>query len=748
VSAISRALTLGVAAAAAARGLPAQGAGASVVRGVELFQLMSREPLARTTGTTRLQWLPVGMGYLESELDSAGGRAFYKVNPATGARAPLFDPVTTARIASEYARLTGRAAKGLPFNDFTFEWGTRAIQFAAGGDRFLYELERRELRRLLLPKQTGPLDPGTSAPGVFSPNFNYYAFIRDYDNLFLCDTRTGQEQRLTTGTSEDNLVGFLDAGPWFVWSPDSRRIAYLKADQRGIYKYPILRSLDRQAAVEFFRYPFTTDSNPALELNVVDIDTKQVTRIASSTEVMPFIRDLTWLSDGSELTFQLVNQWESRLELKAADPKTGQARTLLVDDDSTYLNPLHNFRQLKDGKRFTWSSERTGWRHIYLYDLEGKLLKQLTSGEWETAEIATIDKAGGCVYFSAYANLGMDRQFLRVKLDGTGLARLTPEDGYHGVSMDPGAKYYTDDFSSLKTPRTVTLHGNDGRLIRPLAATNVERVAQLGLTAPELLTLKAADGTTEVNGLLFKPADFDPGKRYPVIVSVYGGPHSKQNRNTYETTDFRARMAQLGFLVVEFDVRGTPYRGKRFQGGNYLKLGQVDVDDQAAAMRQLAARPYVDSTRVGVTGISHGGYMTLMMVLRYPDVFQVGAAGAPLTDVSNGPRQYIGRFMRTPQANPDGYAKANVLAYAGNLKGRLLIYHGTNDRNAVLTNTMQLVRKFVELGKPVDMMIYPDGVHVLQGRDGVHGMKTMISYFLEHLKPEGWQRSLAALWSP
>ncbi len=714
-------------------------------RGKELFELMLRERLAPTVGTTQVTWLPGSPGYLESDGDSAAGRTFYRVEPATGKRTLLWSDATRAKITSEYARLSGAGGNRIPFTEFTFERNGGMIHFMVGADHFLFDFGRGEMRRLLVPAKTGPLDLATQQAGVFSPDFNTYAFIRDYDNLYLCDTRTGKEERLTVGTSEDNLIGFLDAGPWYVWSPDSKRIAYLKAEQAN-YKYPLLRDLDRRATVDYFRYPFTTDPNPVLELHIVDVATKADVKVLRGTEEQPYIRDITWLDDGSEVTFQLVNQWESRLDLEAADRSTGLIRTLLVDEDSTFLNPIHNFRQLKDGNRFTWSSERTGWRHIYLYDRSGKVLKQLTNGDWDTGEIAAIDETAGWVYFSGAIRLGLERHFFRVKLDGSALTDLTPESGVHEVTLDPSTRFFTDHFSSLATAPVVTLRSAEGRSVRVLATTNTDRVTQLHLAPPELLTVKASDNVTDMHGMLFKPADFDPAKRYPLIVYVYGGPHTKSIRNRYETTDFRAALAQLGFLVAEFDGRGTLDRGKRFQAGSYLRLGQADVDDQAAGVRQLRMRSYLDSTRVGVTGISHGGFMTLMMMLRYPDVYQVGAAGAPLTDVRNGPRQYIGRIMRTPQANPEGYAKADILTLAPNLKGRLLLYHGTNDHNAVLGNTMQLARKLIDAGRPVDMMIYPGGAHVLEGLDAWHGIKTMLSYFLEHLRPEGWERTRAALW--
>ena len=716
-------------------------------RGAELFQLMGREVLTRTTGTTRLQWLPGG-GYLESASDSvAGGRVFFRVDPATQKRSRLFDDKVTGRLLAEYARVTGTESKALPFSVFTWERGGTAIGWGGAAGSFVYDLEKGTLKSLKTPAKTGPLDLATPSPGTWSPDFTRYTFIRDYDNLWLFDPATGAEEQLVKGTSEDNLVGFLGAGAWYVWSPDSRRVAYLKVSQSGTL-YPITNSVPQHATVLWFKYPFTTDSTARMELWVVDLESRRHLKLAESTVESPWIRDIEWLPGGNEVSWQLMNQWQSRLEVNASDVTTGTRRQLLVDADSTFLSEQHNFRILADGKRFLWSSERSGWRHLYLHDLAtGRELRQLTTGEWETDRVVAVDAAAGWVYFTARANNGLDYNLHRVKLDGTGLARLTPDDGVHNVSMDSTARYFTDDWSSLSKPRTVALRSSDGKLVREMASTSTDRVTQLGLQPPELLTLKAADGTTDINGVLFKPVGFDSTRKYPLIVQVYGGPHSKQVHDTWETTDLRARVAQLGFLVAEFDGRGTPQRGKKFGAGNYLKLGQTDIDDQAAAVRQLGRRPYVDSTRVGITGISHGGYNTLMAVLRYPEVFQVGVAIAPLTDLRNGPRQYTGWNMRTPEANPEGYAKGDPVALAPTLRSRLLIQHGTDDRNALLGNTMQFARKAIDAGRPLDMMIYPNGVHVFTGKDAAHGLKGMISYFLEHLKPEEWEKSRTAVWN-
>ncbi len=703
---------------------------------VALFGSILKGEVLGTTGVQAVRWLPGSLGYLD---EASGQDGFVAINPRTGARVSVFTAPVVAKLRAEFP------GSGLPFTRFEIERHGRAVRFESGGRPYLFATDSLVLHRLAVPAKVGPLDLATEEPGKYSPTWRHYAFIRDYDNLFLLDTETGAEEQIARGTSEDNLIGFLGAGPWFVWSPDGRRIAYLKADQRGFHQYPILRDLDRKATVERFRYPFTVDPDPPLELHVYDVGTKRDVVVAQGNPAMPFLRDLEWVPDGSELTYQVVSRFENRLELTGFDPRTGVTRTWLVDTSATYLDPPSNFRVLADG-RFLWSSEGSGWRHLAVYDRQGRKLRQLTSGEWVVSEVVGIDEKAGVVFFTGVTNLGLEQHLFRVRLDGTGLTQVTRDSGWHEVSLSPDQTAFVDRHSSLRTPPSVTMRAIDGTALRPMATSDPARLTALGLTPPELLTLRGADGVTPIQGILFRPADFDPAKRYPVIVSVYGGPHTKAIRDRFETTDFRAALAQLGFLVFEVDARGTLGRGKAFQSGNYLRMGQVDVDDQAAAVRQLGRRPYVDSTRIGVTGISHGGYLTLMMVLRYPDVFQVGVTGAPITDLRNGPRQYIGRIMRTPDANAEGYEKGDVLGLASTLRSRLLIFYGTNDHNAVVANTMQLARKLIDAGRPFDMAVYPNGDHVLGGADGIHGLKTTVSYFLEHLRPEGWEASRAALW--
>jgi len=716
-------------------------------RGYQLFELMGSSSLARTTGTTSVRWLPKGLGYLEKGVDSASGkRTFYRVDPEEGRRRPLFDEATLTRIGTAFNELTGVAVSGIPFRDFEFASNGEALRFERDGKKFVYWLERQRMLQLQIP-DVPPLALTLQAEGgTLSPDFETFIYIKDND-LHQVDARTGHQTPLTSAGQEAVTIGFLGSGDGFVTSPDSKKTAYIRADQRTSFRYPVADLGEMKEELEYVRYPFVGEPNPKITLHVVDLKSHERHTIADNKTGNGYIRDIVWRPDASEIFFQQVNRQLNRLQLKAAHPNTGEVRTVLVEEEQTFLDSPFNFRFIERGQHFLWSSERSGWRHLYVYDLEGNVVRQLTSGGWEVGEILHIVEQQQWIYFYGFTNRGLDRHLFRIKFGGTDLSRLTQSPGVHTISIDPAGSYYLDDFSSLESPRSVAIHQIDGRFIRSVASTNIDRVQDLGLRAPELRTIKAADGKTLLSGLMFKPVDFDPQKRYPLLVHVYGGTHSKENWNAYQTTAYLAREAQLGFIVWQLDARGTPFRGKAFQSANYLKLGQCEVDDQAEAVRQLSELPYIDGSRVGVTGLSHGGYMTLMMLLRHPEVFHVGVAGAPLTDLRFGPAQYIERVMRLPQENPEGYLQGSPTTHAKNLKGKLLVYHGTNDHNALLLNTTQFVQKLINAQRPVDMMIYPSGVHVLRGNNALHQYKTQISYFLTHLQPEGWAEALESVWS-
>jgi len=735
---------------------------AAQVRGKALYDLMGEENLVVTTGLTRVTWLPDGQGYLESETDPAtGAHVFYAVNPKNQKRSRLFGKDTVNGITSELNRLTGRSVTGIPFKRFSYQLDCKAMTFTFNDEEYLYYLKEKRMRRIKKPdieKQPGSEDLMRNMlrsqlwNGTLSPDFNYLAYVKNYD-IYIYNTETGREEQVTFGGSEEFQNGQpdwvypeelrqLDA---YWWSPDGKMIAYLQFDVREEYKYPIVHELKPESRLELQRYPKAGEENPTVKLFVVDIATKKSVEVETNSSGNVYIVRPVWLKDSSELTFRRLNRRQNKLELLSADPATGSVRTILVEEEDSFVRLHDDFILLEDGEHFLWSSERTGWRHLYLYDLQKGLVKQLTDGEWEVGGITAVDEEDEWVYFTGYTDHGFANHFYRVKLDGSDFTQLTEDKGSHRISIDPAGKYYLDNFSSLTVPPTVGLYESNGKFIRNTAQSNIDRIRELGLEEPEFVWVKAADGITDIYGVLFKPAGFNPAKTYPLVVSVYGGP-AKRVRNSYMTADSRARLAQLGFVVWELDGRGTLNRGKKFLAETYLKFGQADVDDQAAGVRQIAQRPYVDGSRVAMFGGSYGGYMTCMSLLRYPDVYTVGHAGSSVTDWRNYDSIYTERYMRTPQENPEGYDKGSALKYAQNLKGKLLLTHGSVDNNVHPGNTIQLIEELQRAGKQFDLMYYPEQRHGIRGFHRDHLTKLRISYFLKHLKPENWEESLHTVW--
>ena len=389
---------------------------------------------------------------------------------------------------------------------------------------------------------------------------------------------------------------------------------------------------------------------------------------------------------------------------------------------------------LPDHKHFLRTSERTGWREIYLYDLSGKLILQITKKKFPVQRIQAYDMENDWIYFTAYENRGMEQHLYRVKLNGSKLKKLTEKPGTHRISVSPGGKYFSDRYSSFDNPTEFNIHRCDGSFIKQLGKTEItDAFKELNLQKPEHFVFKSADGKYDLDGLLYKPADFDETKKYPVIYSVYCGPATKEISNSYYDLDGRQILAQLGFLVVRIDNRGLLRRGKEFESSSYGKLGQTDVDDLVASIKYLSSRAYVDTSRVGITGGSYGGYMSIMALLKAPEHFHVGVAGSPGVDWRNYDTIYTERYMGIPQYNADGYEKGNPLNYVDHLKGKLLIQHGAVDDNVHPTHVMQLVNALLEAGKNFDWFIYPGQAHGIRFRQA---SQKRMAFFMKHLKPE------------
>ena len=703
--------------------------------GKALYDKLQRE--LRGAGGPRPGGGPEGFAWTPDGKGSYGFEAgtFKRTDLRTGLKTPLFDD---AKLLAAVNAATGRQEVKLFFDRFDYADGGRKIVFRAFNKVFIFDLASSRLQSFE-PERTIVGVRGRTYGDILSPDLRYRAFTRNF-NLYVKDM-AGNETALTADGNEGLRNGFPDyvyaeefnQYQAFWWSPDSKKIAFMQFDENPVAKYPIVDEVSALPRYELQYYPLPGANIPIVRLFIADIATKNLVRVETGDDLDVYLLRGQWTNDSREFTYQRLNRLQNRIELLAADPASGKSRLLLADTDPCYIDEKTDLIFLKDNLRFLWTSERSGWREIYLYDLAGNLLKQLTDAKLPVRSIQGVDEARGRIYFSGYEENGTETHLYRVNLDGAAVVRMTKEPGSHSADFSPTFDYYNDSFSAFDQPLRTTLFQADGRQIKVLRPGNPSKeFLDLKLIKPAHFLFKSADGKYDLDGLLYFPAHFDPNDKYPLILSVYGGPGSKGVTNKYVMNDRNQALAQLGFLVGVCDYRGVAGRGKAFQNLHYLKLGQVELEDHVAFVKALGQRPYVDAGRVGVFGGSYGGYLTCICLLKAPDVFHVGVATASVTDWKNYDAIYTERYMRRPQDNAEGYEKGSCLTYARNLKGRLYLLHGTVDDNVHPVNALQLIRALIDENKRFDLMMYPESRH---GIRAPHAGETRAEYFIEHLKP-------------
>jgi dipeptidyl-peptidase-4 len=546
------------------------------------------------------------------------------------------------------------------------------------------------------------------------------------------------ERRIKYGTASWVYGEELDQVTAMWWSPRGDRIGYYRFDESGVPDYYLqLGQTGLQSVMDVEAYPKAGVPNPVVELFVYDLASRTSVRMDvrdglpfSDSVVGHYVYSVGWSPDGDEITFNRTNRRQNVMEFTACSPTTGACRAVVREEWPTgWVENSPAMRYLADGKRFIWASERTGFRNLYLYDLSGKLLATLTQHPFEVASIVAVDEKAGAVWYLARSGDNhMKLQLHRVGLDGKGERRLTDPAFTHSVSLAPGGRYIVDVAQAHDRAPVTRLLDARGDVVAELAASDLTAFDSLGLEKVELFSFTAADGLTELHGLLHRPSDFDPARKYPLLVSVYAGPATNGARETFTLP---SPLTEYGFLVATLDSRSAGGRGKRFLDAIYQKLGTVEVDDQAAGVRALARRPYVDATRVGVFGTSYGGYASAMALVRHPDVFFAASASSPVTDWRHYDTIYTERYMWTPQENTAGYDAGSVMTYADRLRGRLMLYYGTADNNVHPNNAMQLIAALQAAGKSFDVQVGPDRGHTAINQD------RMMEFFIEHLVLRG-----------
>ena len=688
----------------------------------------------------------------------------------------------------QYQKVAQESRDAVKTGALTVNWKDgKTFEYARDGKRYAFDVISRTATEIPGPPAAegsgrggrggrggGGPERGRQFDSAESPDKKYRAIYRDADrNLYVVDVTANAETAVTTdGSREEGKKIKNGTGSWVYgeelgqrtamwWSPDSSKLAYYRFDESKVRDYRLqMKQTQLYGDIDVEAYPKAGFDNPSVELFVYDVATKKSTRVDvrdgkpfSNDVVGHYVYRVNWSPDGKELLFHRTNRRQNILEFAAADPASGSVRVIVREEWPTgWVENSPGLTWLQDGKRFIWESERNGWSNFYLYDISGKLLTPLTTHTtFEIGGPIKLDEQANVLFYTARSGEShLKMQLHRVGLDGKGEKRLTDPAFHHTIGgcmalpaaapaapaapappspcgISPDNKYFVDVYQTHDTaPTTRVADAATGKPVAEVAQSDLTKFNQLGLKKAEMFTYKSADGSTTLRGLIQFPSTFDPSKKYPSLVSVYGGPASASNtaRETFVTP---SALTEYGFLVINLDSRAAPGMGKKTLDHIYMKLGQVEIDDMAAGVKALWERPYFDKARVGMYGTSYGGYSSVMSLLRHPDVYAAAVASSPVTAWQHYDTIYTERYMWIPQENKDGYEKGSAMPLAKNLKGRLMIYYGTADNNVHPSNAMQLIDALLKAGKSFDVQVGPDLGHtgVNQGR--------MMEFFIENL---------------
>lgn len=572
-----------------------------------------------------------------------------------------------------------------------------------------------------------------------SPDGKWNAVYREGNVWLESIAEPDNKQQLTTTGSEFHRFGTccwvygeeLNQKDAMWWSPDSRKLAWYEVDEAGMKDYHLtVANEELYTTVKTVRYPKAGERNPEVSLWVYDLAAKAARKVSIPGEPMQYLYNVRYTPGGKELLVNRTGRRQNVLDVLAIDLETLAVRTVLTETQDTWQENSPGMQFLSDGERFIWETEANGFRHFQLRHLDGRLLNPLSEvANYPCNRIELVDEAAGYCYYSAFsASNPYNTQLHRVRLDGSDHRQLTSSPLNHtSFDISPTNRFVLAVREQYDVPPSTVVYDETGKELAVLATGNSEAATAAGLAPAEMFSFTADDGKTTIYGVLNKPSNFDPAKKYPLVIDVYGGPESQAFGNRYTPMN---PACELGFVIAKIGNRGTVGRGKAFESATYLKLGGPDLADQAEGVRYLSQRPYIDSSRVGIFGHSYGGYMSALAVLKYPEVFQVAVSGAPVTDWRNYDSIYTERYMRTPQENPEGYAAGACMQFAAQLKGKLLLVHGLVDDNVHPANTWQLGKALHAANKRFDQMIYPEFDH---GIGSTYGMLRW-EYLLEHLQ--------------
>jgi len=581
---------------------------------------------------------------------------------------------------------------------------------------------------------------------TFSPDERKVAFVRD-NNLFSKDLESKETRQITSDGKVNEIInGMAD---WvyeeefgktkaFAWSPNGDQLAFVRYDETEVKEFIMtIHNDDAYPEYQKFKYPKVGEENSKVSVHVFNFSTGKVVKMDLGEMNDQYVPRIKWTHDNHGLVVFKMNRHQNKLKLLLADSRTGETKTLLEEANDYYIDITDDLKFLKDKKYFVWTSEKSGFNHIYLYDMTGKLVRQITNGNYDVTRLYGVDEVNKMVYFQAAEQSPLERQIYSVDMDGKNKKNLTPASGTNSAQFSSTFDYFVNTFSPANTPPTFTVYDRSGKEIRVIEDNKklIKVQGDYGTQEVVFSKIKNAAGD-ELNAWTVKPPNFDPSKKYPVFMYVYGGPGSQTVKNSYGGNNYWwfQMLAQKGYIVVSVDNRGTGARGEKFKKMTYQQLGKFETEDQIAVAKYLASQSYVDGDRIGIFGWSYGGYMSSLAILKGNDVFKTAIAVAPVTNWKWYDTIYTERYMRTDDENPEGYKENSPVYFADQLKGNYLLVHGNADDNVHFQNSAEMANALIKANKQFDTYFYPNRNHGIFGNNArLHLYTKMTNFLLEKL---------------
>ncbi len=602
---------------------------------------------------------------------------------------------------------------------------------------YTYDFNTKKLQKLS--------DLGKVQYATFSPDASKAAYVFE-NNLYYKDLKSGKENQLTIdGTKNELIFGSTD---WvyeeefsfaraFWWSPDGKKIAYLSFDESDVEEFTMTLYNDgAYPEYETFKYPKVGEKNSVVNAFIYKLDDGETVPVDIGSDY-EYIPRLKWTQDPNQLCVFKMNRWQNKLELLLANAESGATQLLLKEENKYYIDIHDNLTFLKNGKQFIWTSEQNGYNHVYLYNMNGKVEKQITKGNWEVTSFYGVDEKNGLIYYQSTEESPMERYIYSISMKKGKAQKITSKKGWNGAQFSSTFDYYVHNFSSANEPPSYNVYDRKGKLVRAME-DNTQLKKQMvahNVQPVEFFEIKTEDNIT-LNAWMIKPPNFDKNKEHPLFMYEYGGPGSQEVTDSWNAFNYWwfQMLAQQGYVIACVDNRGTGGRGEEFKKMTYLQLGKYETIDQIAAAKWLGKQDYIDADRIGIFGWSYGGYLSSLCILKGNDVFKAAIAVAPVTNWKWYDTIYTERYMRDTKENPDGYKDNSPVNFADKLKGNYLLVHGIADDNVHFQNATEMADALIHADKTFDSEFYPNKNHgIYGGLTRLHLYKKMTTFLLEKL---------------